>query len=110
MRLPAAVAVLGLLATVSATDILSSSGFQICGNGTQDVTVSNFDISFDRSSNVLTFNVAGESKVSEDVTGKLDLASRLTSATITVTALGQVRYTNSFNPCQYKTVLTELTD
>jgi hypothetical protein len=70
MHVQAALAALGFLITVSATDVLSSSGFQTCGNGTQDVTVSNFQISFDRSTNELTFDVAGDSKVSQDVTGK----------------------------------------
>jgi hypothetical protein len=81
---------LGLLTAVEATDILSSSGFQVCGNGTQDITVSQFELSFDRSTNELVFAVAGNSQISQNVT-----------ATMNVTALGQVRYTNSFNPCEY---------
>jgi hypothetical protein len=58
-----------LVTTVGAADILSSSGFQNCGNGTQDITVSQFELNFDRSSNVLTFAVAGNSKSSQNVTG-----------------------------------------
>jgi hypothetical protein len=60
---------LGLFTAVEAADILSSSGFQVCGNGTQDITVSQFELSFDRSTNVLLFAVAGNSKVSQNVTG-----------------------------------------
>jgi hypothetical protein len=60
---------LGLLTAVEATDILSSSGFQVCGNGTQDITVSQFELSFDRSTNELVFAVAGNSQISQNVTG-----------------------------------------
>jgi hypothetical protein len=52
-----------------AADILSTSGFTECGNGPQDVTVSDFQLSFDRSTKELDFAVAGESKVSQNVTG-----------------------------------------
>lgn len=62
---------LGLLTAVEATDILSSSGFQVCGNGTQDITVSQFELSFDRSTNELVFAVAGNSQISQNVTGFL---------------------------------------
>jgi hypothetical protein len=62
-------AALGLITSASATDILASSGFQNCGNGTQDVSVSQFQLSFDRSTNELVFAVAGTSRVSEKVTG-----------------------------------------
>ena len=93
---------LGLLTAVEAADILSSSGFQVCGNGTQDITVTQFELSFDRSTNELVFAVAGNSQISQNVTGfRSSLFSDLLSATINVTALGQVRYSNSFNPCKY---------
>ena len=61
--------VLGFLSIVSATDVLTSSGFQECGNGTQDVSVSQFELSFDRSTSVLVFDVAGESLTAQNVTG-----------------------------------------
>lgn len=60
---------LGFLAAVEAADILSTSGFQVCGNGTQDITVSQFELSFDRSTKELVFVVAGNSQVSQNVTG-----------------------------------------
>jgi hypothetical protein len=59
----------GLLSAVCADDILSSSGFQTCGNGSQDVTVTQFELSFDRSNNQLTFAVTGDSLLSQKVTG-----------------------------------------
>jgi len=66
-----AVIVGGLLSTVRAVDILSTSGFQTCGNGTQDITVSQFKLSFDRSNNELTFAVAGNSLLSQNVVGSV---------------------------------------
>jgi len=93
---------LGFLAAVEAADVLSTSGFQECGNGTQAITVSQFELSFDRSTKELVFAVAGKSLVSQNVTGMAPhCCSTDHPATINVTALGQVRYTNSFNPCEY---------
>jgi len=90
-----------LSSLVSAANVLSTSGFQDCGNGTQDVTVSQFQLSFDRATNELVFAVAGNSKVSQKVTG-MQCSFRTDSvAQINVTAFGQVRYSNSFNPCEY---------
>src|SRR5271170_2152450 len=61
----------GLLRIVNAVDVLSTSGFQNCGNGTQDVTVSQFQLSYDRTTKELVFAVAGNSLVSQNVTGIL---------------------------------------
>jgi len=69
MDAPKILALFGCLAAVGATDVLSTSGFQECGNGVQDVNVTQFRLSFDRESHELVFAVAGESKVSENVTG-----------------------------------------
>jgi len=63
----------GLLSAVRAVDVLSTSGFQTCGNGTQDITVSQFKLSFDRSSNELIFAVAGNSLKSQNVVGSIQL-------------------------------------
>lgn len=60
---------LGLVGLAARADVLSTSGFSECGNGVQDVTVSQFELSFDRATKELTFTVAGNSKVSENVTG-----------------------------------------
>jgi len=59
----------GLVELAAGADVLSTSGFSECGNGVQDVTVSHFELSFDRATKLLTFAVAGNSKVSENVTG-----------------------------------------
>ena len=61
---------LGLVGLAAAADVLSTSGFSECGNGAQDVTVSQFDLSFDRDTKQLTFDVAGLSKISQNVTGR----------------------------------------
>ena len=69
MRFRLGLVVFALLSSASAADVLSADGFQNCGNGDQDVTVSQFHLSFDRSTKELTFAVAGESKKSQNVTG-----------------------------------------
>jgi hypothetical protein len=69
MRVRLSLTALGLITTVSAADILSTSGFQDCGNGEQDITVSQFHLSFDRNTKELDFIVAGNSKISQNVTG-----------------------------------------
>jgi hypothetical protein len=65
------IAALGMLSIATATDILSTDGFQDCGTGVQDVTVTQFQLSFDRTTNELVFAVAGDSLVSQNVTGWL---------------------------------------
>jgi hypothetical protein len=60
---------LALAGLAAGADVLSTSGFSECGNGAQDVTVSQFELSFDRDTKQLIFAVAGFSKVSENVTG-----------------------------------------
>jgi len=88
-RAPLYLAFLATISNVLAADVLSTSGFTQCGNGTQDVSVQQFQLTFDRNTQNLDFAVAGESKVSQNVT-----------AQINVTALGNVVYTKSFNPCE----------
>jgi hypothetical protein len=73
-------AALVLLSMTGAADILSTSGFTECGNGPQDVTVSQFQMSFDRATKELDFAVAGESKVSQNVTGIASVVTSLTSS------------------------------
>ena len=71
---------MGLLSMTGAADLLSTSGFTECGNGPQDVTVSQFQLSFDRATKELDFAVAGESKVSQNVTGITSVMTSLTSS------------------------------
>ena len=80
MRSGLGLAVFGLITAVSAADILSTSGFQDCGNGEQDVSVSEFHLSFDKDTKELDFIVAGNSKISQNVTGPKIFISRLISS------------------------------
>jgi hypothetical protein len=70
IRVGVVIAALGSLIGVTASDVLSTSGFQDCGNGVEDVAISQFHLSFDRTTKELDFMVAGVSKVSQNVTGR----------------------------------------
>jgi hypothetical protein len=71
----AAVISWGVVSGVRAVDVLSTTGFATCGNGTQDISVSEFDMSFDRTNNELNFAVAGNSLISQNVIGITPLPS-----------------------------------
>jgi hypothetical protein len=90
------VAVLALLSGALGSDILSTSGFSDCGNGST-ITVHNLDLQFDRSTNLLTFDVSGTSSKSQAVT-----------ATLTVAAYGVQVYQKSFDPCDAATKVDQL--
>ncbi|KAK0283674.1 hypothetical protein LTR35_006133 [Friedmanniomyces endolithicus] len=68
-------------------NILSTSGFSSCMNNAT-VQVQNLDVSYDRTTRILTFNVAGTSDIVQNVT-----------ATLLVSAYGKQVYTREFNPC-----------
>ncbi|KAK3657625.1 hypothetical protein LTR56_002400 [Elasticomyces elasticus] len=68
-------------------NILSTTGFSSCmNNGT--VKVEKLDVSYDKNTRVLTFDVAGTSDIVQNVT-----------ATLLVSAYGKQVYTKEFNPC-----------
>ena len=91
-----ALAASALFSGAIASDILSTNGFTNCIiNST--ITVNNVDIQFDRSTNLLTFDVAGTSAESQEVT-----------ATLTVTAYGVNVYTKTFDPCAADTKVDQL--
>ena len=80
-------------------DILKTNGFSDCSNNST-ITVNNVDIQFDRSTNLLTFDVSGSSAKSQQVI-----------AALTVTAYGVQVYQNSFDPCDASTkVVTQMLD
>ena len=92
----AAFLVAALSSTVSA-DVLKVNGFTNCNNGTSSVTVNKVDIQFDRSTNVVTFDVSGSSSKVQDVTGTL------------IVMMGtQQLYTKSFDPCDSSTLVPQL--
>lgn len=68
-------------------DMLSSNGFAMCQQNSS-LNVKTLDVQYDRSTRVLTFDVAGSSSESQNVT-----------ALLTVTAYGRQVYQNSFSPC-----------
>lgn len=70
-----------------AGDILSTDGFSLCSTS-DSIQVDKLEATYDRSTRTITFDVAGSSTVSQNVT--LDL---------TVTAYGKEVYTKDFDPC-----------
>ncbi|EXJ69326.1 uncharacterized protein A1O5_07362 [Cladophialophora psammophila CBS 110553] len=92
-----ALASLALLPSVLGTDILKTNGFSDCNNGTSTIKVNNVDISFDRSTNKVNFDVSGSSTKQQFVTAEL-----------IVTAYGINVYNNSFDPCAVDTKVDQL--
>jgi hypothetical protein len=81
---------------VLGTDILQTIGFNNCGNGST-VSVQKVDIRYNNDNKTVTFDVAGSSSRTQNVT-----------AVLNVTAYGQQIYSNSFNPCDPKTFVEQL--
>ncbi|KIW62726.1 hypothetical protein PV04_10869 [Phialophora macrospora] len=92
-----AVASLALLPSVLATDILKTNGFSNCNNGSSTIKVNHVDISFDKSTNNIDFDVSGTSTEEQFVTAEL-----------VVTAYGVKVYNNSFDPCAEDTKVDQL--
>ena len=76
-----------LVPQILANDILKTSAFTTCIDDSA-ITVQKLDISFDRSTHHLTFDVSGTSAKEQKVT-----------ATLRVSAYGKDVYTKDFNPC-----------
>merc|ERR1711939_1112192 len=92
-----AFASLALLPSVLATDILKTSGVSDCNNGTSSIKVNNVDISFDRSTNNIDFDVSGTSEQVQYVTAEL-----------IVKAYGVQVYQKEFDPCSSDTRVDQL--
>jgi hypothetical protein len=86
-----------LIPTTLAGDILKTNGFTNCNDGDSTIQVKNVDISFDKSNNEVTFDVAGSSATEQEVTAEL-----------IVTAYGIQVYTKSFDPCDSETKVDQL--
>ncbi|KAK6437214.1 hypothetical protein LTR95_006588 [Oleoguttula sp. CCFEE 5521] len=79
---------LGLPATVFAANTLTSNGYSEClSNATIKATA--LDVTYDRDTRVVKFNVAGSSTIEQNVT-----------ANLVVTAYGRQVYQRSFDPCE----------
>ena len=85
-----------LPARVLGGDVISTDGYTTCSND-PTITVTAMNIQYDRTTKEVTFDVAGSSSESQNVTAK-----------IVVTAYGQQVYENSFNPCESKTYVAQL--
>ena len=89
--------VLGALpAGVFGTDILKTNGFTTCLNNST-ITVKNLNVEYNRAAGTVTFDVAGTSSKTQNVT-----------ASLTVTAYGKQVYQDAFNPCEKDTLVSQL--
>jgi len=89
------VAVAGVHGVV-ADSILQTSGFTNCGPNS-NIQVKKVDIQYNNDNKTVIFNVAGSSNKVQNVT-----------ATLNVTAYGNQVYSNSFDPCQPATFVSQL--
>ncbi|KAH0142677.1 DUF907 domain-containing protein, partial [Aureobasidium melanogenum] len=85
-----------LPARVLGGDILSTQGFTLCSTN-PTIKVDALDVQFDRTTNLVVFNVAGSSSQSQNVTAK-----------IVITAYGREVYQKPFNPCDAGTYVEQL--
>lgn len=84
-----------LFATAFAGDVLRTHGFTTCLESS-DIEVKKLDISFDRTSNKINFDIVGSSKKSQKI-----------KASLVVNAYGQ-SFTKDFDPCDKKTKVDKL--
>ncbi|KAL9070930.1 MAG: hypothetical protein Q9161_004572 [Pseudevernia consocians] len=85
-----------LTVIVSANDILTTTGFTTC-MANSDITVTALNIQYDRTTQQITFDVAGTSSKVENVT-----------AALYVTAYGKQVYQKNFNPCDESSKVDQL--
>lgn len=93
----ALLATASLLSPALGADILKTDGFTNCNNGNSSIEVQNVDISFDKASKEITFDVAGTSAQEQEVTAEL-----------VVTAYGVEVFSQSFDPCADDTKVDQL--
>ena len=88
---------LGTIPTgVLCADILRTNGFSTCFDG-KDIKVERVDIQYDRTTKLLTFDVAGSSARTQNVTASLE-----------VSAYGQEVYQKNFDPCSRDSFVEQL--
>jgi hypothetical protein len=78
-----------------AADVLKNNGFTSCSDN-KEIKVERLELSFDRGSNTVTFDVAGSSARSQEVT-----------AALVVSAYGQ-EFEQRFDPCDDQTKVEQL--
>jgi TRP (transient receptor potential)-like protein len=98
---PCQVAILLLFSSLPARvlggDVLQTNGFTSCDGSNAAITVQNVNITYNKATQLVDFNVAGTSNEVQNVT-----------ATMTVTAYGQQIYQKSFDPCDPSTTVAQL--
>lgn len=82
---------------VFADNILQTTGFDNCGATNASITVQNLTLSFDAANNIVTFDVAAESTVVQNVTASLE-----------VYAYGKLVYSRDLDPCDSSTYVQQL--
>jgi hypothetical protein len=87
---------LSALPTALADQILTTSSFSTCLDNSP-IQVKNVDVTYNNENKTVSFNVAGSSSATMNVT-----------AILNVTAYGNSVYSNSFNPCDESTFVKQL--
>ena len=82
---------------VFAGDVLKTNGYSSCLTGTPDIKVNKLDITFDRSTKKVTFDVSGTNEKEQKV-----------MATLIVNAYGREVYKKEFDPCDEGTKVAQL--
>ncbi|KAI7465619.1 hypothetical protein KC364_g8125 [Hortaea werneckii] len=83
-------AILSMLpVSVLGADVLSTTGYSLCMNN-GSVSVDKLDVTYNKNTRIINFDVAGTSEVEQNVTAKL-----------IVTAYGKTVYTKTFDPCEH---------
>lgn len=81
---------------VMGDQILTTTGYVDCGS-LPSITISELSMTYDNDAQTITFDIEGTSTNSQNVTATLD-----------VTAYGISAFTNTFNPCDPKTLVEQL--
>ncbi|KAF2848260.1 TRP-domain-containing protein [Plenodomus tracheiphilus IPT5] len=82
---------------VLAGDVLKTNGYSSCLTGTPDIKVNKLDITFDRSTKKVVFDVSGTNEKEQKV-----------MATLVVNAYGKEVYKKEFDPCDEGTKVEQL--
>ncbi|KAL6873066.1 TRP domain-containing protein [Trichoderma novae-zelandiae] len=85
-----------LMTGVLGEQMLTTTGFIDCGS-MPSITINQLSMTYDNDAQVITFDIEGTSAQSENVTATLD-----------VTAYGISAFSNTFNPCDPKTLVEQL--
>lgn len=85
-----------MLPAAFAADVLKTEGFSSCLDNAQ-IKVNTMDIQYDKTSNLVTFDVAGVSEKEQEVV-----------ATLIVSAYGNEVYRREFDPCDEDSKVDQL--